>query len=278
MAFINRFRLIALALSFVVAGFLAPGANAELEIKVGVYNFPPIAGIDAEGQAEGLLAETLEHLKAANPDIGFKVIHTSPKRRYLDFTAGLYDVIFFESPDWGWHDYPHEATVPILADEELFLALRKPGRNTGFFDDLSERSIVAISGYHYGFADFETDNTKLETRFDIEFSDSHERNISLIKADRPSVAEVAIVSRSYLHRHLERHPEDRNAFLIADQPDQVYRLAIITRTDGPVDADDMTRLFEPLVRNGRYPMLVQKWGLHLPPGFLTEFSYQQDLP
>lgn len=274
----NRFQPAFLALLLCIAGFTVPSAHAELEIKVGVYNFPPIAGIGSESEVEGLLADTLQHLDSAHPDVNFKVVHTSPMRRYLDFTAGLYDVIFFESPAWGWHDYPHEATIPILTDEELYLALNKPGRDTGFFDNLQQRSIVAMSGYHYGFADFEIDSEKLEQRFDIEFSDSHRRNINLIKADRPSVAEVAIVSRSYLQQHLAQHPEDRQRLLISERPDQVYRLAIITRAGGPVTAADMIRLLEPLVRSGRYHMLVEKWGLQLPPGFFAGFPFQQNLP
>ncbi|MEX2475081.1 substrate-binding periplasmic protein [Marinobacter sp.] len=273
MSLIKRLKLIALVVVFATKALAASAAGTDLDIRVGVYNFPPIAGFSDNNKVEGLLADTLTHLDEAHPEVSFEVIHTSPKRRYLDFRAGLYDVIFFESPDWGWETLAHEATIPILTDEELFVALRKPDRDLSFFDDLSQRRIVAISGYHYGFADFETNNAELEKRFNIEFSDSHQRNIDLIKADRPSVADVAMVSRSYLQQHLERHPEDWNTFLLSDQPDQVYRLAIITRKGGPVDASDMIRLFQPLMSDGTYRMLVEKWGLQLPPGFLTGFPY-----
>ncbi|MFL1454628.1 substrate-binding periplasmic protein [Marinobacter sp. GN3S48] len=264
-----------LILLICLLGSMLPEARAATEIKVGVYNFPPIASIGPANKLQGLLADTLKHLNKAHQDIQFKIIHTSPKRRHLDFNAGLYDVIFFESPAWGWKDHSHDATMAILTDEDLYLALKKPDRDLSFFDDLSKRRIVAISGYHYGFADFETNNTELEKRFSIEFSDNHRRNIDLIKADRPSVAEVAIVSRSYLQQHLDRHPEDWDTFLVSEMPDQSYRLAIITRKGGPVDANDMVRLFEPLMESGQYRFLVEQWGLQLPPGFLTGFPYQQ---
>ena len=276
MSLVHTFTRIVLALLLGVSGLAVADNGGVQEIKVGVYNFPPSAGIGADGQATGLLADTLKHLDEANPQVRFKVIHTSPKRRYLDFNAGLYDVIFFESPAWGWDEYEHDASMPILTDEEIYLALRKPGRDLSFFDDLTKRRIVAMSGYHYGFADFEIDAEELNKRFNIEFSDSHRRNINLIKADRPSVTEVAIVSRSYLQQHLERNPEDWDTFLVADEPDQVYRLAIITRTDGPVNASDMIRLFDPLMRSGTYRRLVEKWGLQLPAGFLTGFPYQPE--
>jgi ABC-type amino acid transport substrate-binding protein len=158
-----------------------------------------------------------------------------------------------------------------LADEELYVALKKPGRDSSFFDDLHNRSIVAISGYYYGFAGYETDNSVLEQKFNIEFSDSHARNMNLIKVD-PSVAEVAIVSHSYLQRHLARHPEDRDKLLISNEPDQRYQLSIIARKGGAASADQMLELLAPLVDNGRYRQLVENWGLQLPAGFLTSFE------
>jgi len=250
----------------------APVFADETEITVGVYHFPPIASVDANGKPSGLLGDLLQELEQANPTVSFRVFHTSPKRRYLDFEAGLYDVIFFESPGWGWTKRNVDISRPILADEELYVALKKPGRDDSFFDDLEQRSIVAISGYHYGFTGYETDNSVLEQKFNIEFSDSHSRNIKLIKADRPSVAEVAIVSHSYLQRHLARHPEDWDKLLVSREPDQRYQLSIIARKGGAASADEMLRLLAPLVDNGRYRQIVENWGLQLPAGFLTSFE------
>jgi ABC-type amino acid transport substrate-binding protein len=250
----------------------APVQANETEITVGVYHFPPIASVDDTGQAKGLLGDLLLELEQAHPTVSFRVFHTSPKRRYLDFDAGLYDVMFFESPDWGWTKKDVDISRPILADEELYVALKKPGRDSSFFDDLQSRSIVAISGYHYGFTGHETDNSVLGKTFNIEFSDSHTRNINLIKADRPSVAEVAIVSHSYLQRHLAQHPEDWDKLLISSEPDQRYQLSIIARKGGAASADQMLQLLAPLVDSGRYRQLVENWGLQLPAGFLTSFE------
>ena len=250
----------------------APVRANETEITVGVYHFPPIASVNSDGKVEGFLGGLLEVLEQIHPDVSFRVFHTSPKRRYLDFEAGLYDGIFFESPGWGWTKRNVDISRPILADEELYVALKKPGRDDSFFDDLEQRSIVAISGYHYGFTGYETDNSVLEQKFNIEFSDSHSRNINLIKADRPSVAEVAIVSHSYLQRHLARHPEDWDKLLVSREPDQRYQLSIIARKGGAASADEMLRLLAPLVDNGRYRQIVENWGLQLPAGFLTSFE------
>lgn len=251
-----------------LACFLLANTSAraeQTEITLGVYHFPPIASVDEGGKAEGLLGDLLQALEKTHSGLSFRIFYTSPKRRHLDFDSGLYDVIFFESPQWGWSDRPVEVTVPILEDEELYVALNKPGRDASFFTDLHNRTIVAISGYHYRLTGYETDNAVLEEKFDIEFSDSHSRNLKLIMADRPSVAEVAIVSQSYLQRHLSEHPDDRAKLLISDEPDQRYQLSIIARANAPVTARDMLQLLAPLVQSGQYQRLVDKWNLEAPP-------------
>ncbi|MBD3640458.1 MAG: transporter substrate-binding domain-containing protein [Marinobacter sp.] len=251
-----------------VSPVATPSAHADKEIVVGVYDFPPVAQITENRKVEGLVGDLLEELETLHPDIDFRIFHTSPKRRYLDFDAHLYDVIFFESPSWEWQDKQALISPPLLMDEDLYIALNKPGRDASFFDDLEQRNIVALSGYHYGFAGLETNPQEMERRFSIEFSDSHQRNLNLIKADRPSVAQVAIINESYLQMHLDQHPEDRDLFLISEQPDQTYQLSIITHPEGPVTARDMMNLLTPLIETGRYQSLVRKWGLGLPPSLL----------
>lgn len=245
-------------------GFTA-NASSETEINVGVYHFPPVATVRENDSADGLLGDLLAELDAASSDISFRIIHTSPKRRHLDFEAGLYDVIFFESLDWGWKARPVEATRPVLTDDEVYVALSKPGRDQSFFDNIADRAIVAIAGYHYGFAGLSTDDMELEEHFRIELSHSHGRNLNLIKADRPSLAEVAVVSRSYLQMHLEQHPEDKGRFLVSEIKDQSYQLRILTRVGGPVHARALEQLLMPLIEDGRYGQMVEQYGLQLPP-------------
>ena len=249
----------------IMALVFSASATSETEVAVGVYHFPPVATVKDNDRAEGLLGDLLAELDAANSDITFRIVHTSPKRRHMDFEAGLYDVIFFESLNWGWDSRPVEATRPVLTDDEVYVALNKPDRDQSFFDNIADRAIVAISGYHYGFADLSTDDAELEKRFQIEFSHSHERNLSLIKADRPSLAEIAVVSRSYLQRHLEQHPGDQDLFLVSDVPDQTYQLRILTRRGGPVHASTLEQLIMPLIENGHYQEMVERHGLQLPP-------------
>lgn len=269
-------RDIARTILFTLFAILLPAitqASAhQTKINLGVYHFPPIASVGQNGEAEGLLGDLLKALEQTHPGLSFQIVHTSPKRRHLDFDAGLYDVIFFESPHWGWSERPVDITAPVLEDEERYVALNKPGRGPSFFDNLHQRTIVAISGYHYRLTGYETDTQALEDQFNIEFSDSHSRNLKLIMADRPSVAEVAIVSESYLQRYLSEHPGDLDRLLIAEEPDQRYQLSIIARENAATGADEFLRLLAPLVRSGQYQRLVEKWNLAAPTALMEDLT------
>lgn len=258
-------RMILMSACLVIFFALPAFASPKTSIRIGAYNFPPVAMFDQDNQVKGLLGDVLDALRKQQPAFSFEVIHTSPRRRHLDFSNDLFDVMFFEHPDWSWNRDNIDISDPVLKDEEVYVALRKANRDQSFFDDLSDRRIVAIAGYHYGFAGLETASEELSRQFDIELSHSHQRNLKLIRADRPSVAEVAVVSRSYLNMYLTRHPEHRDDFLVSDQVDQAYQLRIITRKNGPVSIDTIERLLQPLIESGRYQDLVKKHGLQLPP-------------
>ena len=252
-----------------IAMSAAPALAMEnTEIRLGVYNFPPVATVGHEKEAGGLLGDVLDELQREHPYLSFQIVHTSPKRRHMDFRSGLYDVMFFEDPGWGWASEAVETSKPVLKDEDIYVALNKTNRDQSFFDRVGERRIAAIAGYHYGFASLETDSDQLREKFDIEFSHSHQRNIDLIKADRPSLAEVAVVSRSFLHTYFSRFPDQQSNFLVSDKVDQSYDLPVITRKGGPISLETIEGLLRPLIENGRYLELVRKHGLQLPESML----------
>jgi ABC-type amino acid transport substrate-binding protein len=259
-------RAIVLCVCVIIAGAMSAPTSASqpVNVRIGVYNFPPIAMVDHNNQAIGLLGDLLDEFRNQNEDVSFEILHTSPMRRHLDFRSGLFDVMFFEHPNWGWDSEAVNVSGPILRDDEVYVALNKKERDQSFFDRVSEHRIVAIAGYHYGFAGLETNSEKLRKQFDLELSNSHQRNLHLIRADRPSVAEVAVVSRSFLSIYLSRFPDQRDDFLVSDRVDQSYELHVITRENGPISPETIESLLQPLIDSGRYQELVRKHGLQLP--------------
>lgn len=237
---------------------------AATRVRVGVYDFPPIAQLTDSGKLGGLLGGLLDILNDRQSDYIFEPFLTSAKRRYLDFRDHRYDVIFFEDPDWGWSGNDIQISAPLLADEEVYVALRKPGRDQSFFDNLDAHRVVAMLGYHYGFTRGDISEESLHKRFNIELSRSHRRNLELILADRPSVAEITVVSRSYLALFLRQHPEDRNKLLISDKSDQRYQLRAIAHKTGAITIPTLQTLLQPIMRDGTYQRLVKAHQLTLP--------------
>ncbi len=251
-------------ITLILLCFISAGIHATTRVVVGAYHFPPIALISSANGVSGLFADLLDALNDSQSDYHFEVLITSSKRRYMDFQHEHYDVIFFESPYWSWQDIPHQASTPLLVDEEVYVALRKPERDQSFFTPIKQRKLVAMLGYHYGFADISTDEHALRSQFDIVLSHSHQRNIKLILADRPTLAEVAVISRSFLRRHFRDNPEHRDLLMISDKVDQRYELRALLRPDSPITVQNLEALMAPIIRQGTYQALVREHGLQLP--------------
>lgn len=238
--------------------------QATTPVTVGAYNFNPLITFDDGGNPEGLVVEVVEELNRRQQQFAFEILRTSSKRRFEDYRLGRYDVILFESLKWGWDTMEVDTTSVLLEDEEVFVALDKPERDQSFFDQVGERRMLAILGYHYGFADFDADETHLTRRFDIEMSRSQERNMALILADRPSVAEVAVMPRSFLKRFGRKRPEDAAKLLVSERPDQVYDLRGMLRPTAALSADQLEALFQAMIDDGTYPAIVRRYGMRLP--------------
>ena len=234
-------------------------AQAAQTVRVGGYVFPPYVELKAD-QPVGLTLELLELLNEVQQDYRFEFVLTSPIRRFRDFEAGRFEVIFFESPAWGWNarGIAHQASAVFLDDAEVYIARRAPGRGQEFFDAPQSRRIAAILGYHYGFADFDGDPEQLRQRFDIILVNSNTASIELVLRQR---AELAAVTRSYLNRYLGQHPEARDKLLVSERSDQDYRHQVLLRPDSALTAGAIDVLLAQLEASGKASPLWQRAGL-----------------
>ncbi|OZG75469.1 hypothetical protein BTA51_00225 [Hahella sp. CCB-MM4] len=260
----------AISLLIPVAVFAEP-----MTVKVGAYEFPPYfysTHAKAGPKYEGATVALVDAINAIQSDIRLEIYLTSPKRRYLDFDRHQYDLIMFESLIWGWEGYPLEASRVFMGGGEVYVALEKPGRDQNFFNDVGSRSLVGILGYHYGFSNYISDDEYLNTKYRVFLSSDHERNLQLILLDRPSIAEVAIVTRSYLNLFMRDNPDSRGRFLVSEKCDQEYRHTILTRKQGVVSVEDLNRWLDILEKNGKLADIREKFGLVTPDSGKPKFS------
>ncbi|WP_042695521.1 ABC transporter substrate-binding protein [Azospirillum sp. B506] len=228
----------------------APAAT----VRVGAYEFPPY--VDETGR--GVTRDLLDLLNAAQEEFRFEMVRTAPQRRYEDLEQGRFDIIAFESLSWGWQDYPVEATRPFLRDAEVFVARAAPGIDQHYFDDLNGKTILGRLGYHYAFAGFDADPKRLEQRYRTRLTVTHEGNVRSVVAGR---ADLAIVTRSFLIRFLQREPELARQILVSDRTDQIYEHTILTRRGGAVTAAWLNSLIDRLEADGRLESLWRQSGI-----------------
>lgn len=260
MRLVCLFALLALSL-------LLPPAFAAQEVRIGAYHFPPYAIKPEQAEAAGLLPELLAVLHQAQERYRFSLVPTSTKRRYRDLQEGRYDLILFESPEWGWQDTPHVAVDLHLEDAEVYVALNAPGRGQDYFDSLQGKRMALYSGYHYGFAGFNADQQFLTREFGALLTYSHDSNLSMILRQR---AEIAVITRSYLNMYLQRHPAQAKAFLVSERVDQVYRHQALFSQQSAIAPEVFVQLLQQVKDQGLLDKLFARYYLRLPSADLSE--------
>jgi len=156
-----------------------PASAAQL-VRVGAAHFPPYTVRPEQGADTGLLPQLVEALNALQTDYQFVLVPTSIPRRFRDFQQGRVDMAIFENPNWGWQDIPHTAVDMGLEDAEIFVAQREPGRDQGYFTDLTGKRLAVFSGYHYAFANFNPDPKYLVEHFNATLTYSHDSNLLMV--------------------------------------------------------------------------------------------------
>jgi ABC-type amino acid transport substrate-binding protein len=232
--------------------------QAEHEVRVGAYHFPPYVMKPESARPQGLLPELLEALNAVQDDYRFILVPTSVTRRYRDFSQGRYDLIFFESPDWGWQDMALDKLDLQIADAEVYVARAEEGRGQGYFSSLRGKRMALYSGYHYGFAGFNADQNYLAREFNAVLTYSHDSNLLMLLHDR---VDISVVTRSYLRLYQREHPEQSARLLISERADQVYHHHVLLRPGSSLDRQQLQVLLERLAASGRLGELLAHYRL-----------------
>ncbi|SEA47045.1 transporter substrate-binding domain-containing protein [Alkalimonas amylolytica] len=194
---------------------------AKTVVRVGAYQFPPYIELE-HGLAKGFTVELIRQLNRMQQDYQFELVLTTPIRRHQDYQQGLFDAIFFEDPYWGWVQRGIEIDhSPAFAkDDEVFIALASNAHSQQWFDDIHDKTIAGILGYHYRITNYETDPELLATKYHMTLVNDHQASIELVLKQR---TDTAIVTRSFFHQYLRSNPESSDKIIISDRVDQSYQ-------------------------------------------------------
>lgn len=237
---------------------LSSTAIAAQNVKVGASAFAPyieLAGSDGDSK---LRVELIELMNAFQKKYHFELVQTGAMRRFNDFDHGLYDVSCFDNLAWGWGERPVDATQVYLTGAEVYVALVKPGRDQTFFNDFTNKRLIGMRGYHYGFAKFNADPHFLEATYRMALTNTNANTLEFLFLDR---GDVAVVTDAFLPGYFMRNPQAKNKVLISKKKDQDYKHSCIVRRGTHPTAAELDQLFKEMGQKGVLKPLWKKYGI-----------------
>ena len=246
-----RFALLALLLG--AATFL----HAAQVVKVAAAVFPPYIEKEGPDATGAVKIELISLMNAFQNKYRFELVESTAVRRFSDFDQGLYDVSCFDNLAWGWGDRPVDASPVYLRGSEVYVAQAKPGRDQTYFADLTNKRMIGMRGYHYGFAKFNADPKYLEANFRMALTQTNEMTLRFLLLDR---GDVAVVTEAFLPDYFARNPQNKGQLLISTRKDQTYAHSCIVRRGTQPGAAEIGRLLEQMHRKGALKSLWQKYG------------------
>ena len=251
--------LITLLLLFIFAGQV----QAKTLIKVGGYEFPPYIEI-VDGRASGLTVELIAELNKIQSDYHFELVLTTPIRRFKDYQQGLFDAVFFEDPNWGWLQGNHIiSNSPVIAtDSEVFIALKQFAKSQAWFENLEDKTLMGILGYHYPLANYESSPSVLENEYKMTLLSSHKRSIELVLKKR---SDCAIVTRSYLNQYFSKYPKSKRLLLVSERIAQTYNHQLLLRPNHTLDISTLYKWVKQALTQGNIAARLKQLGLQQSP-------------
>ncbi len=223
---------------------ISSSAEYNKEINVGVYPFPPYVNYDSGGS--GITTELIKLLNEFQHEWKFIPKIISPKRRYkfIDERKEI-DIIMFEDIDWGWTNQNVEFSRQFhingkpYQDADLYITLKEKGRNQSYFENFAGKKLLLTRGYHYSFANYNTNEKYLKQHFNAEIATNPEAAIKKLLVKR---GDVALATRSLLKNYIKTNPSDKDKFLICDREEGIYDMLIIIGRHSPVSKNEIDNL------------------------------------
>ena len=229
-------------------------AWAGERVNVGAYAFLPFVS-----KSGGLTSDLVQAMNQFQNTYEFHLVDTSPNRRYRDMANGSFSIILFESIKWGWDASQVDASKVFLqGDGEVYVARKTPGRGQDYFKTLDDKHILGVTGYHYGFANFEANSAQLAQHFRITFSPDNEVSLRNLLAER---GDVAVITKSYLKSYLIQVPQAATQLLVSDRFDQTYSHTALVRKGSTPDVKEIDQLFSKMEAAGVLKKLWSRYGL-----------------
>ena len=229
-------------------------------VYIGGYEFAPFVTLDTNNEAHGITKDLIHALNDIQDEYNFRFVLTSPKRRYQSFKQGSFDLMLFESKVWGWKNTNTDFSKVYLNGGEVYITIDDGKKDKTYFNNFSNKKLAIMRGYHYGFADFNSDEDFLITNFKTAIVNSNSTIFKMLLAGR---ADIGVVTMSYIDLYFQNNPTQKKKFLISNKLDQVYNHTVLVRKNTRPNVRDINNLLSKLKRDGHLQKIWKKYGLSM---------------
>lgn len=245
----NRISFISLLLTLLLGGELF----GREQVRVGGYDFHPYVDVETD---KGVTFAVIEILNEIQSEYEFVFVETSANRRYKDLMDGNYDIIFFEDPKWGWKKYLNRLSLSgaVATDYEKFITQNSKNKSQDFFKNITAKNKIVILGYHYKFANFNSDPKVLKDQYLTEVTHSPNSVVESVAAGRK---DLGLIANSYLASFFKKKPAYREKVMISDINDQEYELNFISKNSGKISREKVLKWVQLLKANKKFIKLLK---------------------
>ncbi len=160
----------------------------------------------------------------------------------------------------GWKDKGIAVSKVFLKGGEVYITKAEFSKDQSYFDSIKHKSIAVILGYHYGFANFNSDEKFLKNNFNIQLSSTHKGNIGKILMGR---SDISVITLSYLNRFFKQNPDMKKRLLVSEKFDQQYNHTILLRKNSKIDVKEVNTLLTKMDEAGMLSRIWKKYGIQV---------------
>ncbi|MES3020652.1 MAG: transporter substrate-binding domain-containing protein [Pseudomonadota bacterium] len=238
-----------------VPGLAADAAPARVKVVVATDSWGQLMYLDKKNVPSGVLADFVNKMNVVQDKFGFELVIYPRLRVDSAFIAKEADVYPLRTMAWTKPALNLLPTKTILTSGDVYFA-RRNNRFGGakVFQNLREKNIAGVRGYHYELFDNNPDEAYLRKHFKVYLFGGNEQVVRFVVGDR---ADVGIVPEVILARYLE-DPKMRAQIIVGPEPDSVVELSNLVRRDGPISVEQMNAIVDLLVKSGDVARLKLK--------------------
>ncbi|MGJ8692938.1 MAG: substrate-binding periplasmic protein [Thalassotalea sp.] len=211
--------------------------SQKIHIKVGAGIRPPFL----LANNNGLGIDILNAFNLVQSQFTFELIPVPIARRVESLREGWVDIVMWDNIQWGWDEhFSLIQSTPLLTTKDTFVSFFSENKDQSYFNNLKNKRICAVNGYHYKLFNYETDYRKLKSQY----------NISLIRTEAESIkmallkrCDISIASLSAIDWFLTSNPDAREKLIISEKFDTQYSRHFLVPKYASISVEEVNAIY-----------------------------------